>query len=90
MKTKKKSGKNLRKSGKSQGKIRKFDGIIKVGILSRVSYFISPGEHVYFSRGYWKNSGFYTNELVCSENVISCSRDTNQSDFNNRLHCRVA
>ena len=30
MKTKKKSGKNLRKSGKSQGKIREFDGIKKV------------------------------------------------------------
>ena len=33
MKTKKKSGKTLRKSGKSQGKIRKFDGIKKVGTL---------------------------------------------------------
>ena len=29
MKTKKKSGKTLRKSGKSQGKIREFDGIKK-------------------------------------------------------------
>ena len=36
MKTKKKSGKNLRKSGKSQGKIREFDGIKKVGTLSKV------------------------------------------------------
>ena len=34
MKTKKKSGKTLRKSGKSQGKIREFDGIKKVGTLS--------------------------------------------------------
>ena len=33
MKTKKKSGKTLRKSGKSQGKIREFDGIKKVGTL---------------------------------------------------------
>ena len=29
VKTKKESGKNLRKSGKSQGKIREFDGIKK-------------------------------------------------------------
>ena len=29
----KKSGKTLRKSGKSQGKIREFDGIKKVGTL---------------------------------------------------------
>ena len=34
MKTKKKSGKTLRKSGKSQGKIREFDGIKEVGTLS--------------------------------------------------------
>ena len=34
MKTKKKSGKTHRKSGKSQGKIREFDGIKKVGTLS--------------------------------------------------------
>ena len=33
MKTKKKSGKTLWKSGKSQGKIREFDGIKKVGTL---------------------------------------------------------
>ena len=33
MKTKKKSGKTLRKSGKSQGKIREFDRIKKVGTL---------------------------------------------------------
>ena len=33
MKTKKKSGKTLGKSGKSQGKIREFDGIKKVGTL---------------------------------------------------------
>ena len=33
MKTKKKSGKTLRKSGKSQGKIREFDGIKEVGTL---------------------------------------------------------
>ena len=33
MKTKKKSGKNLRKSGKSQGKVREFNGIKKVGTL---------------------------------------------------------
>ena len=33
MKTKKKSGKTLRKSGKSQGNIREFDGIKKVGTL---------------------------------------------------------
>ena len=37
MKTKKKSGKTLRKSGKSQGKIREFDGIKKVGTLSEGS-----------------------------------------------------
>ena len=37
MKTKKKSGKTHRnqKSGKSQGKIREFDGIKKVGTLSQ-------------------------------------------------------
>ena len=35
MKTKKKSGKTLRKSGKSQGKIREFDGIKKVGTLTQ-------------------------------------------------------
>ena len=35
MKTKKKSGKSLRKSGKSQGKIREFDGIKKVGTLQK-------------------------------------------------------
>ena len=35
MKTKKKSGKTLRKSEKSQGKIREFDGIKKVGTLTR-------------------------------------------------------
>ena len=35
MKTKKKSGKNLMKSGKSQGKIREFDGIKKVGTLRK-------------------------------------------------------
>ena len=34
MKTKKKSGKTLRKSGKSRGKIREFDGIKKVGTLT--------------------------------------------------------
>ena len=33
MKTKKNPGKTLRKSGKSQGKIREFDGIKKVGTL---------------------------------------------------------
>ena len=38
MKTKKKSGKNLRKSGKSQGKIREFDGIKKVGTLLQKSH----------------------------------------------------
>ena len=36
MKTKKKSGKTLRKSGKSQGKIREFDGIKKVGTLIKI------------------------------------------------------
>ena len=35
MKTKKKSGKTLPKSGKSQGKIREFDGIKKVGTLPK-------------------------------------------------------
>ena len=39
MKTKKKSGKNLRKSGKSQGKIREFDGIKKVRTLDFAKYF---------------------------------------------------
>ena len=34
MKTEKKSGKTLRKSGKRQGKIREFDGIKKVGTLT--------------------------------------------------------
>ena len=38
MKTKKKSGKTLRKSGKSQGKIREFDGIKKVGTLCLAKY----------------------------------------------------
>ena len=33
VKTKKKSGKNLRKSGKSRGKIREFHGIKKLGTL---------------------------------------------------------
>ena len=41
MKTKKKSGKTLRKSGKSQGKIREFDGIKKVGTLIRANGCIS-------------------------------------------------
>ena len=36
MKTKKKSGKTLGKSGKSQGKIREFDGIKKVGTLNLI------------------------------------------------------
>ena len=31
----KKSGKTLRKSGKSQGKIREFEGMKKVGTLSK-------------------------------------------------------
>ena len=40
MKSKKKSGENLRKSGKSQGKIREFDGINKVGtLLYQMSWF---------------------------------------------------
>ena len=39
MKTKKKSGKILRKSGKSQGKIREFDGIKKVGTLTYLFIF---------------------------------------------------
>ena len=38
VKIKKKSGKNLRKSGKSQGKIRKFDWINKVGTLKNVLF----------------------------------------------------
>ena len=38
MKTKKKSGKTLRKSGKSQGKIREFEGIKKVGTLHGSGY----------------------------------------------------
>ena len=41
-KVKKKSGKNLRKSGKSQGKIREFDGINKVGTLNEMFKLLSP------------------------------------------------
>ena len=45
MKTKKKSGKTLRKSGKSQGKIREFDGIKKVGTLHGIGLDINfPGK----------------------------------------------
>ena len=42
LKTKKKSGKTLRKSGKSQGKIREFDGIKKVGTLGRTNTRMKP------------------------------------------------
>ena len=47
MKTKKKSGKTLRKSGKSQGKIREFDGIKKVGtLISLLKYARCESQHL--------------------------------------------
>ena len=46
MKTKKKSGKTLRKSGKSQGKIREFDGIKKVGTLNKRAFVSTVPAHV--------------------------------------------
>ena len=61
MKTKKKSGKTLRKSGKSQGKIREFDGIKKVGIL----LIMHPSNTVYLTLGKWV--------IVAKEHVYSYS-----------------
>ena len=52
MKTKKKSGKNLTKSGKSRGKIREFDRIKKVGTLI---LFKAEESEIYFvtACAYW-------------------------------------
>ena len=67
MKTKKKSGKTLRKSGKSQGKIREFDGIKKVGtlenemnVISRAGSIIEPLWKQFEAKGFLpKNESFY-------------------------------
>ena len=45
-KIKKKSGKNLQKSGKSQGKIREFGWIKKVGTLTQVECRKAPREPI--------------------------------------------
>ena len=74
MKNKKKSGKTLRKSGKSQGKIREFDGIKKVGTLRWEFYItaveITTGDKVvYFTADV--NGGFDGRSDVIQMQVLS-------------------
>ena len=64
MKTKKKSGKTLRKSGKSQGKIREFDGIKKVGTLFVVRVLHNRQVITYFKHFVYTDSLYMGNEMV--------------------------
>ena len=82
MKTKKKSGKNLRKSGKSRGKIREFDGIKKVGTLINWTIEMAVSQLNYQTVFTWKNCGNKTNlrnllliEKVVKNMIFFCSKN---------------
>ena len=77
MKTKKKSGKTLRKSGKSQGKIREFDGIKKVGTLGsepsgsgKLKCFCSEDLRIYI----WSRQGSYSDWKIWENGKTSSSQ----------------